>query len=159
MRRWLASLAVLALPAAGCSGAGAADQTTLTVLAASSLTDAFTRAGHAYEKTHPGVTVRFSFAGSQQLAGQVRQGVPADVIATADQQTMRRISPHVERPRIFARNRLVVAVAPGNPRHIDGLTDLTRDRLSVVFAAPAVPAGQYARRAVEAAGEIGRAHV
>lgn len=136
----------------GCAGAQSDNRTTLTVLAASSLTDSFTELKRAYERAHPGVDVRFSFAGSQHLAAQVRQGAPSDAIATADQRTMRGISAHVREPRVFAYNELVIAVPPGNPKGVRDLGDLARRDVVTVLAAPEVPAGRYAATALDRAG-------
>jgi molybdate transport system substrate-binding protein len=55
-------------------------------------------------------------------------------------------------PVVFARNRLEIAVEPGNPQDVGGLEDLARAGLKVVLAAEEVPAGQYAREALDAAG-------
>lgn len=125
---------------------------TLTVYAAASLTDAFRELGRALEASHPGLTVQFSFAGSQQLALQIEQGAPADVFASADQRWM---SYTVEKglvvgeSAIFARNRLVAIVPRTNPARIGGLPDLARRGTKIVLAAEAVPAGKYSRAALE----------
>jgi len=116
------------------------------VLAASSLTDAFTDIGKRYEK-RTGTRVTFSFAGSQELAAQVRQGAPADVLATADTATMQSVGGELpEGSRVFARNTLVVVVAPGNPGHVRSLADLSG--VSLVLGDPSVPAGRYAAQAL-----------
>lgn len=151
-----ASLAAAVAVVTGCtSGAStptpAATHKTvkLTIFAASSLTNAFSAEAAAFaQKT--GDQTTFSFAGSQELVAQLRQGAPADVVATADLPTMRKV-PHGSDAKVFARNRLVIVTARGNPKHVTGLADLARSDLVVVLAAPSVPAGKYAGKALAAA--------
>ncbi|MDP8957819.1 MAG: molybdate ABC transporter substrate-binding protein [Actinomycetota bacterium] len=152
MRR-LASLLLVA--ACGGNAAGGEPQREVVVLAAASLTEAFQELGSAFEAESGGARVTFSFAGSQQLAGQIVQGAPVDVFASADPRQMevaveaRRISGP---PAVFARNVLAIAVEPGNPLGIQGLADLARPGVVVVLAAEQVPVGSYTRRTLEQAG-------
>ncbi|MCA1845396.1 MAG: molybdate ABC transporter substrate-binding protein [Actinobacteria bacterium] len=129
----------------------------LTVFAAASLTEAFTTAEAALARSHPGLDVRFAFAGSNALATQIRQGAPADVFAAADTASMQAlVDAHlVDRPATFVRNQLEIAVRPGNPKRIAGLADLARPGVTVVLGAAGVPAGDYARQALAAAGVAG----
>ena len=145
------ALAILGLPLLAGRPAAPAPST-LTVYAAASLTDAFRDLGRTLEAAHPGLTVQFNFAGSQQLALQIEQGAPADVFASADQRWMSYASEKglVEGESvIFARNRLVAIVPRTNPARIGGLPDLARKGTKIVLAAEAVPAGKYSREALE----------
>lgn len=116
---------------------------TLHVLAAASLRGAFTEIGQAFETTHAGTTVEFTFAGSSDLVTQLTQGAEADVLATADSANMDKAwkAHAVINPVDFAANTLTIVVAPGNPKGIAAFADLTRPGLDVVTCAPQVPCG------------------
>jgi len=152
----LLGLALFALAGAAC---GAPDPPgTLTVLAAASLTEAFTELGRTFEAGRPGASVAFTFAASSTLARQVVEGSPGDVLATADEATMARVvdaGRAATAPVVFARNRLALAVAAGNPERVTGLADLTRPGLTVVLCAPEVPCGRAAAQALDRAGVAG----
>ncbi|MEV4937647.1 molybdate ABC transporter substrate-binding protein [Streptomyces zaomyceticus] len=129
--------------------ASAAPRANLTVLAAASLTDVFKTAGAAYEKSHPGTKLTFSFGGSQELVAQVSQGSPADVLVTADAKSMDKVKADTGTPAIIAKNRLVIATGEGNPFKVDDLKDLADTKLKVVLAAPEVPAGKYSKQVLD----------
>jgi molybdate transport system substrate-binding protein len=111
----------------------------LTVLGASSLTEALGEYGDSFE----GAQVRSSFAGSDQLAAQVKQGAKADVFASADTEYPADLhrAGLVEKPVVFARNRLVI-VAPKDGK-VRALDDLARPGTKIVIGDPSVPVGAY----------------
>jgi molybdate transport system substrate-binding protein len=122
---------------------------TITVFAASSLTDAFNQEASAFQKAHPGVTVKLNFGGSPTLVTQIDQGAPADVLATADEKNMKAATDKglVSEPvKIFARNKLVIVVPKSNPGGIATPADLAKPGLKLVLAQKGVPAGDYARQ-------------
>jgi len=120
----------------------------LNVFAAASLTGAFNSAKTALTATDPGLSVTFNFAGSNTLVTQIQQGAPADVFASADQKNMQKLvtAGLVDTPVTFAKNKLEIAVAPGNPKNITGLQDLAKPGMTVVLEATGVPAGDYTRQ-------------
>jgi molybdate transport system substrate-binding protein len=153
MRRLAAVVAATLVVTAACSSGGGSRRQ-VTVFAAASLSDAFKAVAKPFAAAHDNFSVTYNFAGSQQLVAQLQQGAKADALATADQQTMSGV-PAKDRSGVsvvFARNRLVIAVGRGNPKHVQTLADLARPDLKVVFAAPAVPAGKYANQALGKAG-------
>lgn len=150
MHRAATFLLLAALTACGGSSTPASTGRSLRVFAAASLTKAFTAEASEYERSRPGLHVRFSFAGSQALVAQLQQGAPADVLATADTASM--AAAHVGQSRVCARNRLAIVTAPGNPHHISKLTDLAARGLRVVLGGPTVPVGRAAQNALLAAG-------
>jgi molybdate transport system substrate-binding protein len=163
--RWRIALLALTVAATACAhsqaqpsgtgDAGSAVSGDVTVFAAASLMEAFEQIGQVFETRHPDTTVRFNFAGSQRLATQITQGAPADVFASADTVLMDAVASAggtSSDAEIFAGNVLQIAVEPGNPRNVAGLEDLANTDVTVVLAAEEVPAGRYARGALDAAG-------
>ncbi len=131
------------------------DGDTVTVLAAASLTDAFTTLGRTFEEDHPGTTVDLSFGPSSGLARSIVEGAPADVFASASPTAMAEVveaDATASVPTDFARNVLEIVVPRGNPGEVRGLPDLARDDLLVGLCAPDVPCGEVAARVLEAAG-------
>jgi len=134
----------------GSSGSSAAPTSaapvpkTLTVLAAASLTETFTALGKQFETDNPGVTVKFNFAGSSDLAQQIVNGAPADVFAAASDATMKTVTDAnltAAKPAVFATNVLEIATPPGNPKAIASFADLAKPGVKVVVCAPQVPCG------------------
>lgn len=128
--------------------APATARSTLRVYAAASLVDAFDELGHMLERQRPGLVVRMSYAGSQQLAAQLAQGAPAGVFASADERWMEDVKSHglvAGEPVPFAGNRMVVIVPATNPARIARLQDLARGGVKLLLCAEAVPAGHYSR--------------
>jgi molybdate transport system substrate-binding protein len=141
-------VACVVLAFAGPAAAAAPTGTPLNVFAAASLSDAFKELGTMFERQHPGTTVRFNFAGSQQLAAQIDQGASADLFASADENWMGWLAErgHIEgEATIFAHNHLVVVVPSSNPARIEKLQDLARRGVKLVIGGASVPVGAYSR--------------
>ncbi len=153
----IATLGAISVAASGCSSStskpassGRALSGSITVFGAASLTGAFNTAKASLSASNPGLHLTYEFAGSNTLVTQIEQGAPADVFASADAANMQKLvaAGLVDPPVTFARNQLEIAVAPGNPKHVTGLADLSKPGLRLVLEAPGVPAGDYARQAL-----------
>ncbi|WP_158841164.1 molybdate ABC transporter substrate-binding protein [Saccharothrix deserti] len=143
----------------GGAEAGGAVAGKVTVFAAASLTETFTRLGEDFEAAHPGVEVVFNFGGSSALAQQIAQGAPADVFASAAPANMTQVGDAggISGEAVtFARNRLEIAVPRGNPAGITGLADFGDADAKIALCAEQVPCGAAAKRAFEAAGVTAR---
>jgi molybdate transport system substrate-binding protein len=153
MKSLITLLPIFALLLTSCAGANASQPQTVTVFAAASLTDAFGELGGAFEAQHPGVKVEFNFAGSNTLRAQIEQGAQPDVFASANTKEMDTViaGNFVEQDaqHIFLTNKLVIVVPKGNPAGIKTPADLARPGVKIVLAAAEVPAGKYARQALE----------
>jgi len=154
LKKWNLLVFLLAIL---CTSACAPKPVALTVMAAASLTEAFEELAQHFEAQNPGITVKFNFAGSQQLAQQIAEGAPADLFASANQKQMQAAvgAGRVDEAAIqtFAHNRLVVIYPEDNPAGLDGLEDLARPGLKLVMAAKEVPVGEYSLDFLEKAGQ------
>lgn len=152
-----AAAAMAALALAGCGSDDVTDEgattrgstaarPTLTVQAAASLTGALT----SCTKDYAPAEVRLSFAGSDELAAQIRKGAGGDLFAAANATLPRELAKEgvVRAPREFAGNELVLA-APARDAKVDALRDLVDDDgLRLAVGAPSVPVGSYTQEAL-----------
>jgi molybdate transport system substrate-binding protein len=135
---------------AGCgdddSGGGSGDRTRLVVSAASSMTGALEACAPRFGDAE-NADVRLSFAGSDELAAQSRSGARPDVFASANTTLPDALFKEglVERPQVFASNRLVLAV-PAKSTKVGSLDDLTQKGVTLVIGSESVPIGAYTRK-------------
>ena len=146
--RLVASIVAIATIAASAFASGAiarpqADP--LTIYAAASLTEVF----RAYDPAQ-----KYSFAGSNTLETQIRNGAPADLFASAAPLNTQRLykAGLVEKPATFTSNRLVLIVPKSNPAGIESIYDLKRKPVKLVIAGAAVPVGSYTRTVLRKMG-------
>ena len=154
---WLSLVLALLLALAACGGdddetaadTGSTDTAAaaapLNVYAAASLTEVFPMIDPA---------PRYNFAGSDELATQIREGAPADVYAAASSKYPQELFGEglVEEPVTFASNRLVLIVPKDNPAGIEKVSDVTKPGTKLVIAAEGVPVGDYTREVLDELG-------
>ena len=145
MRRLLAT-ALLAVLLTACGGGSSAGSGELTVFAAASLTEVF-------PMIDPDPA--YNFAGSDDLATQIKEGAGADVYAAASTKYPDElfVSGLIEKPQIFATNRLVLIVPKDNPAAISSVADLGNEGVKLVIGAEGVPIGDYTRKVLDTIGE------
>ena len=152
--------AVLAALLAGCAASatgadtppprsvldGSLEGSTVTVLAAASLTESFDQLKRDFEAANPGVTVETSYGSSSTLVQQVNNGAPASVIAVAGASAAEPLDKSlVKDTQNFATNLLEIAVPPGNPGGVRSIDDLAKPTVKVVVCAETVPCGKAAQ--------------
>ena len=125
----------------------------VTVLAAASLQGAFEEIEKTVEKDNPGLDVTFDFQGSQDLVASLAGGNSADVLATANNSTMKDAVDQklVGDQTEFATNVLTLIVPKGNPKNVTGL-DSSLDGANLVICAPEVPCGEATKKLAAARG-------
>jgi molybdate transport system substrate-binding protein len=120
----------------------------ITVLAAASLTNVFPRID---------ASPRYSFAGSDTLAAQIRLGAPVDVFASANMSLPTSLynAGLVEKPAVFTGNKLVLITPRSNPAGIRTVFDLRRPGIKLVVGTASVPIGAYTRTILKNLGLTG----
>jgi molybdate transport system substrate-binding protein len=137
LRRGAVLLAVAALAGCGGGGGGGGGRPSrpLTVSAAASLKTAFL----AYHSGN-----RYSFAGSDVLAAQIKAGARPDVYAAANTKLPQQLyrAGLLDKPVVFAGNRLVIAVPAGKTK-VRSLADLAKPGVTIAAGSASVPIGSY----------------
>ena len=147
VRRTVAVSAALVVSVASLTACGSKDDTTITVLAASSLTGTFTDLAAQFEKEHSGVKVKLAFDSSATLAQQAAGGAPADVLATADTTTMESAKAALaSTPKTFATNVMVLATPSDNPANLTKFADLDSGGVKYVVCVDTAPAARWPPR-------------
>lgn len=156
-RRFFLAL-LIGLPWLGVGKPVSADEHAITVAAAASLTDVVTELGRVFE-AETGTRVRASFASSAVSARQIINGAPFDVLISANRawidEARDREALIAESAVSLAGNCLVVAgsaaMLPGDLATL--VQRAAAEDWQIAIADPAfVPAGIYARQALERAG-------
>lgn len=139
------AFAAAALPLSACGGGDKGDKPSLRVAAASSLEEALTSCSPDFQQAR----VRLSFAGSDQLAAQIRQGAKPDVYAAANTKLPQQLSAEgrLTKPIVFATNELVIAVPAGSSK-VRSIGDLANPGLKLAIGSDAVPVGSYTLQAL-----------
>ncbi|MFA6498036.1 MAG: molybdate ABC transporter substrate-binding protein [Desulfurivibrionaceae bacterium] len=145
------------MPSLFCAPRPARAETELLVSAAASLTESFKEIGRSFMAKNPGVKVNFNFAATGPLLQQIAQGAPADVFASADQESMDKAEKGgfiVTGSRInFVGNSLVL-ITPVNMPVVTGLAELKSGRVQkIAMGNPeSVPVGRYTKAVLEKQG-------
>jgi molybdate transport system substrate-binding protein len=151
-----ASAASAGASAASSAAASASASTakSITVFAAASLQGTFTQIGKQFEAAHPGTKVTFSFGPSSGLATQIINGALASVFASAAVSNMNQVvkAGEAASPSDFAKNKMEVAVPPGNPGGVKSVDSLSKSSVKVALCQPQVPCGTTANKVFSNAG-------
>lgn len=139
---------------AACSSVDGSDESRVLVLAAASLTNAFTEMEVAFEAAHDDIDIELSFSASSAVVIQVEEGAPAGVVALANESLMDELVGQdlASTPTVFATNSLTIAVPTGNPGNVASIADFDNGALLLGACAAQVPCGSYAADVFTLAG-------
>jgi molybdate transport system substrate-binding protein len=157
MKQKVITYLAAALALAGCAqtqtGTPSAEKIPVTVLAAASLKDVFTKLEPQFEAANSTADLRFNFGGSSDLAQQIVNGAPADVLASANEAQMKVVADAGKvdgKAEPFVTNVLTIVVPPGNPKNIHSFADLAKPGVTEVVCAPQVPCGAATKKIEQA---------
>ena len=147
MRIWLfIALSFFAFPALGIFAQASGAQS-LTIFAATSLTDVFEELRDTFRAAHLDVDILLNFSSSSTLAAQLNQGAPADIFASANERQMDLVVDSgiikENAVQVFAHNQLVLITPVGNPASIKSIRDLAGEAILLVLAAEGTPIRAY----------------
>jgi molybdate transport system substrate-binding protein len=132
---------------------------TITVSAASSLTEAFGGIVREFETSHPNTKIELNLAGSGTLRTQIESGAPVDVFASASERDMDRLSEkgliqNASRKNFAANTLVMIVPAKSTFKTPEKLEDLTTDNIEkIAIGNPeSAPVGKYTKQALETAG-------
>lgn len=147
---------LLSFLAGGCSEAGTdktAQETVLTVSAASSLQDVMEDIAHAFQEDHPTIDIRLNLGASGSLSEQIEQGAPVDLFISASAEKFHELTEQklIEEQANLARNELVLIVPVESDGQVQQFHDLTAGHVEKVAIGTiaVVPAGTYGKQALE----------
>ncbi|MFP4016551.1 MAG: molybdate ABC transporter substrate-binding protein [Halanaerobiales bacterium] len=122
-----------------------AEEGTIRIMAAASLTEVFNDLKVGFEEKYEGIELEINYAGSQALFSQIQMGASADIFASANIKYMKQLkeADMVNEATIFAYNELVIAVSKESSIVIESIGDVIKDNLKLLIADESVPVGRY----------------
>lgn len=136
------------------SSATSKSKVTLTIFAASSLSDSFTKVGALYQRDNPDISLKFSFLASSVLASQIADGAPADIFAAASIGDLKNVKKLTFQPRIFATNTIVLAYPRAGRGLVTTFSDLNKNAVKWVQCATTVACGVATNSALKSLGTV-----
>ncbi|MDR0918080.1 MAG: molybdate ABC transporter substrate-binding protein [Oscillospiraceae bacterium] len=124
------------------------EEFTLTIFAASSLTEALEEIAELYKKENPNITLSFNFDSSGKLQTQIENGAEADLFISAAQKQMNTLEEakliDISTREDLLENKVVLVVPESSTKGITSFEDCLTDKVSLMSIGNAdVPVGQY----------------